>query len=101
MALRLALLLFSSLAFSLNHVSVRNSTGCPAYYDHTTHWCASNEYGSRLCEIVDGINYFLCGNDTCYNHLQYRYLLRPLPRQTKANLSSPAAMASPSQNSTR
>lgn len=67
------LLLFLPFVYSFGHVSPRNSSGCPSYYDHDTHWCASNEYGSHLCEIIDGLYYGLCGTNQCYNDLQYVY----------------------------
>lgn len=67
------LLMFAPFVFSFGRVSARNSTGCPAHYDHDTHWCASTAYGEHLCEIVDGMYYDLCGTDQCYNYLQYLY----------------------------
>lgn len=77
MELFFLLLFITPFVFSLSDVPATNSSGCPAYYNHDTHWCAKNSYGEHLCEIVDGLPYFLCGTDQCFNNLQYEYASLP------------------------
>ncbi|KAK4498972.1 hypothetical protein PRZ48_009483 [Zasmidium cellare] len=83
----LTLLLFVPFVFSFDHMSARNSSGCPAHYNNETHWCAENSSGSHLCEIVDGVYYSLCGTDRCYTDFQYVCNGITLSEQERSNSS--------------